>query len=89
MVKAANASSMFKNLAIDFDKYTLAGYNVNTGDCQRPPDLGHQVFNDAGEKRYVMEISYIRNHGSCHVPGGTRSGCWCRSCRVITDSSLR
>jgi hypothetical protein len=66
--KNPECRQLFKNLAIDFDKYTLAGYNVNTGDCQRPPGLGHQVFNDAGEKRYVMEISYIRNHGSCHVP---------------------
>lgn len=66
--KGSECKQLFKNLAIDFDKYTLAGYNVNTGDCSRPPDLGHQVFNDAGEKRYVMEISYIRNYGSCHVP---------------------
>jgi hypothetical protein len=66
--KSRECRQLFKNLAIDFNKYTLAGYNVNTGDCYRPPGLGHQVFNDAGEKRYVMEISYIRNHGACHVP---------------------
>lgn len=66
--KSRECRQHFKKLAIDFEKYTLAGYNVNTGDCYRPPDLEHRVFNDAGEKRYVMEISYIRNHGSCHVP---------------------
>lgn len=66
--KTRECKQLFKKLAIDFDKYTLAGYNVNTGDCYRPADLGQKVFDDAGEKRYVMEISYTDRHGACHVP---------------------
>lgn len=66
--KSRECKQLFKKLAIDFDKYTLAGYNINTGDCYRPPGLSQQVFNDAGEKRYVMEISYTQRHGSCHIP---------------------
>jgi hypothetical protein len=67
--KGRECKQHFKDLAIDFNKYTLAGYNVNSGDCHRPLDLAQRVFDDAGEKRYVMEISYSRpSYGSCHVP---------------------
>jgi hypothetical protein len=66
--KSRECRQLFKSLAIDFDKYTLAGYNVNTGHCSRPPDLEQKVFDDAGEKRYMMEIGYKRPPGSCHVP---------------------
>jgi hypothetical protein len=66
--KSRECRQLFKNLAIDFDKYTLAGYNVNTGHCSRPPDLEQKVFADADEKRYVMEIGYTRPPGYCHVP---------------------
>lgn len=65
--KSRTCKEMFKNLAIDFDKYTLAGYNVASGHCSRPPDLAQQVFDDAGEKRYLMEISFTSRAGSCHV----------------------
>jgi len=66
--KSRECRQLFKNLAIDFDKYTLAGYNVNTGHCSRPPNLELKVFDDAAEKRYVMEIGYSRPGGYCHVP---------------------
>jgi hypothetical protein len=66
--KGRECKQLFKDLAIDFDKYTLAGYNVNTGHCGRPPGLEARVFDDAGEKRYVMEIGYTRPPGYCHVP---------------------
>lgn len=66
--KSRECRQLFKNLAIDFDKYTLAGYNVNTGHCYRPADLEQKVFDDAGEKQYLMEIGYTRPPGSCHVP---------------------
>lgn len=67
--KGSECKQHFKGLAIDFEKYTLAGYNVNTGDCHRPADLAQRVFDDAGEKRYVMEISYSRlTYGGCHIP---------------------
>jgi hypothetical protein len=66
--KSPECKQLFKNLAIDFDKYTLAGYNVNTGHCSRPPNLEQKVFDDADEKRYVMEIGYTRPSGYCQVP---------------------
>lgn len=67
--KGRECRRYFKDLGINFDKYTLAGYNVNTGDCERPADLLQRVFDDAGEKRYVMEISFSRpSYRSCHVP---------------------
>jgi hypothetical protein len=66
--KGPECAEHFRNLAIDFDKYTLAGYNVNTGDCGRPAGLEQKAFRDAGENRYVLEISYPRRSGSCHVP---------------------
>lgn len=66
--KGPECKEHFKNLAIDFDKYTLAGYNINSGDCHRPADLTQKAFSDDGLKRYVMEISYSRpRYGSCHV----------------------
>ena len=66
--KSRECKRLFKTLAIDFDKYTLAGYNVNTGHCSRPAGLQHKVFDDAGERRYVMEIGYTHpRSGYCHV----------------------
>jgi len=66
--KSRECKQLFKNLAIDFEKYTLAGYNVQSGHCQGPTDLEHKVFDDAGEKRYVMEITFTEARAYCHVP---------------------
>lgn len=56
--RSSECKELFADLAIDFEKYTLAGYNVNTGDCTRPPSLSQKVYKDFDEKRYRMEISY-------------------------------
>jgi len=65
--KSPRCRQLFKTLAIDFDKYTLAGYNVNTGDCYRPATLTQKLYKDFDQKRYRMEISYPENYGACHV----------------------
>jgi hypothetical protein len=65
--KSAECKTLFKGLAIDFDKYTLAGYNVNTGHCSRPASLAQKVYKDFDEKRYRMEISFDKPLGSCHA----------------------
>lgn len=56
--KSSECKALFAALAIDFDKYTLAGYNVNTGDCTRPPSLSQKLYKDFDEKRYRLEIGY-------------------------------
>jgi hypothetical protein len=66
--KGRECKQHFKDLAIDFDKYTLAGYNVNTGHCNRPTGFEQKAFRDDGLKRFVLEISYPDNRGACHVP---------------------
>lgn len=64
-VRSRECKALFAVLAIDFDKYTLAGYNVNTGDCSRPPSLSQKVYKDFDEKRYRMEISYDKPAAGC------------------------
>jgi hypothetical protein len=64
-VRSRECKELFAVLAIDFDKYTLAGYNVNTGDCMRPPSLSQKVYKDFDEKRYRMEISYDKPAARC------------------------
>lgn len=63
--RSRECKALFAGLAIDFDKYTLAGYNVNTGDCTRPPSLSQKVYKDFDEKHYRMEISYAKPAASC------------------------
>ena len=63
--RSRECKALFAVLAIDFDKYTLAGYNVNTGDCTRPPSLSQKVYKDFDEKRYRMEISYDKPATRC------------------------
>lgn len=63
--RSRECKELFATLAIDFDKYTLAGYNVNTGDCTRPPSLSQKVYKDFDEKRYRMEISYDKPAARC------------------------
>lgn len=65
--KSKECVEHFKNLAINFDKYTLAGYNVDTGACRRPPGLTQKLFKDTDENRFVLEISYPENIGACHI----------------------
>ena len=65
--KGSQCAEYFKNLAIDFNSYTLVGYNVNTGHCQRP-SLELTVVKDFDEKSYTLKISYTPpRYGSCQV----------------------
>lgn len=63
--KSSECKALFAALAIDFAKYTLAGYNVSTGDCSRPLSLSQKVYKDFDEKRYRMEISYDKPVAGC------------------------
>lgn len=63
--KSSECKELFAALAIDFDKYTLAGYNANTGDCTRPPSLSQKLYKDFDEKRYRMEISFDKPATGC------------------------
>lgn len=56
----------FASLAIDFDKYVLAGYNLRTGHCSAPP-VQAKIYNDAGENRYIIDFEYDEPRGSCHA----------------------
>ncbi len=53
---------VFKALAIDFSKYTLAGYSFASGHCGRPPNLGFQLVKETSseqrENRYLVTATF-------------------------------
>ncbi|MEO6393065.1 MAG: hypothetical protein ABIP75_14550 [Pyrinomonadaceae bacterium] len=63
----AECAAIFDQLNIDFEKYDLAGYNLNTGDCTRPAGIEQRLVKDYDEMVYRLEITYPRRTGSCHV----------------------
>lgn len=63
----AECTEVLANLDIDFDKYDLAGYNVNTGDCARPDAMEARVVKDYDEVVYRLEISYPKPAKPCDV----------------------
>jgi hypothetical protein len=65
--KGTKCAEYFNSLAIDFNNYTLAGYNVNTGHCQRPESLEQKLVKDFDEKSYTLMITYAPPRGSCDV----------------------
>lgn len=63
----AECTAVFSALNIDFDKYDLAGYNVNTGDCTRPDGIESRVVKDYDELVYRLEITYPKPAKPCDV----------------------
>lgn len=63
----AECAAIFEKLNIDFQTYDLAGYNLNTGDCNRPAGIQQRVVKDYDELVYRLELTYPRRTGSCHV----------------------
>ena len=63
----AACTAVFAELNIDFGKYDLAGYNVNTGDCSRPAGIESRVVKDYDELVYRLEVSYAKPSKYCDV----------------------
>jgi|GraSoiStandDraft_24_1057298.scaffolds.fasta_scaffold557188_1 hypothetical protein len=64
----ASRHSCLKNLAkIDFDKYTLAGVRLSTGDCGAPILLPVRAVKNAAEKQYVVKITYLPPGEPCRA----------------------
>jgi len=57
-----------KNLKkIDFNKHTLVGIELNTGDCDVPLLEPIQVVRTEAEKQYIVKISYLEPAAPCRA----------------------
>ena len=52
---------------IDFQTHSLVNFFINSGHCRYPFGLKYAAFEDALNKKYLFEISYIKPNGPCRA----------------------